>query len=383
MKPARPAPHPLPPGSTIGMLGGGQLGRMTALAAARLGYRLHVFCPDLDSPTSQVTDRTTLSGYDDREALAAFAAAVDVVTYEFENVPHDAVAFLAERVPVRPGPQALAVCQDRIAEKSYVNQRGIGTAPWRPVRRLADLAPALAEIGCPAVLKTARMGYDGKAQAVIRSAGEAEAAWHRIGARDDVHPAILEGFVPFAREVSVIAARGPDGHTVCYPAVENRHRDHILAETVVPAALPPALAARAQEMAAHLAEGLDLVGLLAVEMFHLDGPTPAGPGGDAGAGADGLLLVNELAPRPHNSGHWTLDACATDQFEQLVRAVCGLPLGSVARHFDAVMENLIGDDVHRWPELLTDRTARLHLYGKTEARPGRKMGHVTRLRPRG
>lgn len=372
------APPPLPPGSTIGMLGGGQLGRMTALAAARLGYRLHVFCPDPDSPTGQVTDRATLSGYEDEAALAAFAAAVDVVTYEFENVPHAAVAFLAERVPVRPGPRALAVCQDRIAEKGLVNDQGIATAPWRPVRRRSDLAGALEEIGCPAVLKTARLGYDGKAQAVIRAAGEAEAAWQAIGARDDAHPAVLEGFVPFTREVSVIAVRGLDGQVLCYPVAENRHRDHILAETIVPAPLPPVLAAQAQEIATRLAEGLDLVGLLAVEMFHLDGPDHSAPGR-----ADGALLVNELAPRPHNSGHWTLDACATDQFEQLVRAVCGLPLGSVARHADAVMENLIGADVERWPDLLADRSARLHLYGKAEARPGRKMGHVTRLRPRG
>ncbi len=351
----------LPPGSTIGILGGGQLGRMTAQAAARLGYRTHVFCPEPDSPTAQVTDRATVSSYGDTAALKHFAGAVDVVTYEFENIPHDTVSLLADLVAVRPGPAALAVCQDRLAEKDFVSGLGIGVAPYRAVPEPDALDAALAEIGAPAVLKSTRMGYDGKAQALIRAPGDAGAARDRIGAQ----PAILEGFVDFDFELSVIAARGPDGAIACYPPVENRHRDHILAETIVPATLPEDQAEAAEDIARRLVEALDLVGLLAVEMFHT---------------ADGQLLVNELAPRPHNSGHWTLDACATSQFEQLVRAICGLPLGSVERHSDAVMTNLIGADAHRWPEFLAEPGARLHLYGKAEARPGRKMGHVTRLR---
>ncbi len=374
--PAREAPRteaPLAPGSVIGILGGGQLGRMTALAAARLGYRTHVFCPDLDSPCAQVTDRCTLSSYGDEAALAAFAAAVDVATFEFENVPHAPLAFLAERMRVRPSPRALAVCQDRLEEKGFVTAQGIATVPYRPVAGPAALASALAELGAPAVLKAARMGYDGKAQTVLRDPAETEAAWAAIGAPAGGAPAgpaaaVLEGFIDFAAELSVIAARGGDGTVLCYPAVENRHANHILAETIAPARLPAATAAEAEAIARRLAEALGLVGLLAVEMFLT---------------RDGRLLVNELAPRPHNSGHWTMDACATSQFEQLVRAVCGLPLGSVERCADAVMTNLIGDEVEAWPALLAEPGARLHLYGKTEARPGRKMGHVNRLYPLG
>ncbi|MGK9230747.1 5-(carboxyamino)imidazole ribonucleotide synthase [Inquilinus limosus] len=356
---------PLPPGSVIGMLGGGQLGRMTALAAARLGYRTHVLCPDPDSPCAQVTDRSTLSSYTDHAALDAFAAQVDVVTYEFENIPYETVLHLAARVPVRPGPDGLAVCQDRVAEKDFCNRHGIGTAPWRAVGSAEELTAAAAAIGTSSVLKTRREGYDGKGQAVIRDPADVAAAWERLGGS----PAILEGFVDFARELSVIAARGVDGSVVCYPAVENRHRDHILAETIAPAPdLAPERAAEAEEIARTLITALDMVGLLAVELFEA---------------RDGGLLVNELAPRPHNSGHWTQDACACDQFEQLVRAVCGLPLGSTARHSDAVMHNLIGDDVLRWPEFLAEPGARLHLYGKGAPRPGRKMGHVNRLVPKG
>ncbi len=353
----------LPPGSTIGILGGGQLGRMTAQAAARLGYRSHIFCPDADSPAAQVTDRATLSSYGDAAALRRFASLIDVATYEFENIPHDTVALLAEQVPVRPGPKALAVCQDRLSEKDFVSSLGIAVAPYRSVPGPGDLAAALAEIGTPAVLKSTRMGYDGKAQALIQSPKEAATAQQRIGDR----PAVLEGFVEFDFELSVIAARGLDGSIACYPPVENRHRDHILAETIVPADLAGPEVEAAEDIAGRLIEALDMVGLLAVEMFHT---------------RDGRLLVNELAPRPHNSGHWTLDACATSQFEQLVRAICGLPLGAVDRHSDAVMTNLIGADASAWQDLLAEPGARLHLYGKAEARPGRKMGHVTRLRPK-
>ena len=353
----------LPPGSTIGILGGGQLGRMTAQAAARLGYRSHVFCPDRDSPTAQVTDRATLSSYGDEAALARFAESIDVATYEFENIPYETVAYLAERVAVRPGPKALSVCQDRIAEKDFVSAQGIGVAPYRSVPGPDDLPAALAEIGTPAVLKSTRMGYDGKAQAMIHGPGDASGAAALIGDQ----PAILEGFVAFDFELSVIAARGLDGSIACYPPVENRHRDHILAETVAPASLPDAEAQEAEDIARRLIEALDMVGLLAVEMFHTK---------------DSRLLVNELAPRPHNSGHWTMDACATSQFEQLVRAICGLPLGTVDRHSDAVMTNLIGADADGWRDLLAEPGAHLHLYGKAEARPGRKMGHVTRLTPK-
>jgi len=357
-----PAFRPLPPGSAIGMLGGGQLGRMTALAAAAMGYRTHVLSPEPDSPCAQVTDRATLSSYRDEAALAAFADTVDVVTFEFENIPYETVAFLAGRTTVRPGPEALAVCQDRLREKDFVNRLGIGTAPYRAVPDLSALADAVAAIGTPSVLKSTREGYDGKAQALIRSPEEAEDAWRRIGKR----PAILEGFVDFACEVSVIAARGADGTVACYPVVENRHRNHILAETIAPAKVDPALAAEADSIGRRLVEALDVVGLLAVEMFLTK---------------DGRLLVNELAPRPHNSGHWTMDACPTSQFEQFVRAVCGLPLGPVAPWRPAVMTNLIGDDAAAWAEILAEPGAKLHLYGKTEARPGRKMGHVNRVRP--
>lgn len=355
--------RPLPAGSVIGMLGGGQLGRMTALAAARLGYRTHVFCPDQDSPCAQVTDRATLSSYGDKAALEAFARAVDVVSFEFENIPHDTVAFLAEHATVRPGAKALAVCQDRLAEKDFITAQGIGVAPYGAVPDEDSLEAAVMKIGLPAILKTTRDGYDGKAQARLDQMKDAGGAWEKIGGK----PAVLEGFVDFAMEVSVIAARGADGSVACYPAVENRHRDHILSQTIAPAPITPALAAEAERIARTLAEALDVVGLLAVEMFVT---------------LDGRVLVNELAPRPHNSGHWTMDACATDQFEQFVRAICGLPLGSVERVSDAVMTNLIGDDVLEVPAILAEPGARLHLYGKAEARPGRKMGHVNRLIPR-
>jgi 5-(carboxyamino)imidazole ribonucleotide synthase len=267
-------------------------------------------------------------------------------------------------VPARPGAGALAVCQDRLAEKDFCRRLGLATAPYAAVPDGAALAQAVAEIGVPSVLKAAREGYDGKGQVMLSAAGQAAEAWARIGAR----PAVLEGFVDLAMELSVIVARAPDGATVCYPPVENRHRNHVLAETRVPAAISPALAAEAEATARTLAEAIGLEGVLAVEMF-LD--------------RQGRLMVNEMAPRPHNSGHWTLDACATSQFEQLVRAVCGLPLGSVARTADAVMTNLLGDDAEAWPALLAEPGARLHLYGKADARPGRKMGHVTRLYPFG
>ncbi|MBM3572430.1 MAG: 5-(carboxyamino)imidazole ribonucleotide synthase [Alphaproteobacteria bacterium] len=355
---------PLPPGSTIGMLGGGQLGRMTALAAADLGYRVHVFCPEADNPTAQVSAAATFAAYDDEAALARFAAAVDVVTYEFENVPDATARFLLDRVPVRPGPEALRVAQDRIVEKDFVNLCGIATAPYRRVDSPADLEAALAELGRPAVLKSTRLGYDGKGQVKIDASLDPAQAWQRMGSAHG----ILEGFVDFACEVSVIVARGLDGAIAPYPVVENRHAHQFLDVTIAPAALSHAQASEAEGIGRALARALDLVGLLAIEMFVT---------------RQGQILVNELAPRPHNSGHWTMDACRTSQFEQFVRAVAGLPLGSIERHADAIMKNLIGDAVNDWARIAAEPGAKLHLYGKHEARPSRKMGHVNRLYPLG
>lgn len=348
------------PGATIGILGGGQLGRMTAMAAARLGYRCHILAPEAEAPAADVAAAWTRAAYEDGAALDRFADAVDVVTLEFENVPVAALERLQQRVPVRPGPELLRVTQDRLAEKDAL--RGIG-APVTGYARIEDagsLGAALDALGGRGVLKTVRFGYDGKGQLLIdRPAAE---ALERLGGP----PLILEALVDFALELSVVTARALDGRQASYPPVENRHQRHILATTHAPAALSPDLAREAVELAERIARELGLVGLLAVEMFLT---------------RDGRLLVNELAPRPHNSGHWTIDACAVSQFEQQVRAVCGLPLGDPTPLAGAVMENLLGDAVRRWPEILAEPGARLHLYGKREARPGRKMGHVTRLRP--
>ncbi|WP_207476808.1 5-(carboxyamino)imidazole ribonucleotide synthase [Arenibaculum pallidiluteum] len=355
-------PRIVAPGGTIGILGGGQLGRMTAQAAARLGYRVHVYHDEPDAPCCQVTPLQTIAAWDDLEALARFARAVDVVTLEWENIPVRTLAFLQQFVPVHPGPGVLAITQDRLLEKDFVNRQGVPTAPWRHARTEAEAVAAFAELGGPAILKTARLGYDGKGQVRLDPGADAAAAWRGLGGV----PAILEGFVAFTCEASVIVARGQDGTVRCYPPVENRHESGILAETIAPAALPGRVRADAEGIARHLAEALQLVGVLAVEMFVT---------------REGAVLVNELAPRPHNSGHWTIDACVTSQFEQLVRAVCGLPLGDTAAICDAVMRNLIGDEVETWREALASDGLRLHLYGKAEARPGRKMGHVTRLIP--
>ena len=357
------AAAPLPPGSTIGIFGGGQLGRMTALAAARLGYRCHVFTPERDSPCAQVCAGETVAAFEDRGALDRFARRVQVVTSEFENVSADALRHLAARVPVRPGPEVLAIAQDRLREKSFCASIGAATTPFRAAHGPEDVKKALDELGSPVVLKTARMGYDGKGQAKIAAGDDPARAWRGMGATQG----IVEAWVPFECEISVIVARGVDGEMLAYPAVENRHKHHILDETIAPARVAAATAAEAERLARHVAEKLDVVGLLAVEMFVTK---------------DGHVLVNELAPRPHNSGHWTIDACLTSQFEQCVRAVCGLPLGSVERHADAAMKNLVGDDAASWLEVLRDPEAKLHLYGKAEARPGRKMGHVTWLKPR-
>ena len=351
------------PGGTIGILGGGQLGRMTALAAAALGYRCHVFSPEPDSSAKQVTALATTADYGDRAALRQFAAAVDVITFEFENVPAESVEVLAALKPVRPGPDALRIAQDRLKEKDFLRSIDVATTRYREVASEKALTQAVREIGPEAVLKTVRLGYDGKGQVMIRANSDLAAAWSQMGAG----LGILESLVDFASEISVIVARGMDGACAAYVPVENRHSHHILDTTIAPARIAPEIAMRAEAIARHIAEKLDLVGLLAVEMFVT---------------RDGAVLVNELAPRPHNSGHWTIDACVTGQFEQFVRAICGLPLGSPERHSDAVMKNLIGDEVAQWRDAVSEPMAKLHLYDKGAPRPGRKMGHVTRLSPR-
>lgn len=354
---------PLPPGSTIGIVGGGQLGRMTAIAAARFGYRAVVLAPDADCPAAAVA-RHIHAPYEDRGALEAFARAVDVVTFEFENVSSAALELLASLVPVRPSPSVLRTSQCRVTEKSFLNAHGIPTAPWREVGERAGLDAAIAEIGLPAILKTTRLGYDGRGQAVLRTPADLDEAWAGLAPK----PLILEGMIDFAAEISVIVARGAGGIST-FDAVENRHRGGILRLSLAPARIPPALAVEADALARRAAEALALEGLLAVEMF-VDG--------------NGRLLANEIAPRPHNSGHWSIEACRESQFAMHVRAVCGLPLPSPGRFADAAMRNLIGpDDMADWNRLVATEGAIVHHYGKTEARPGRKMGHVTHLFPRG
>jgi 5-(carboxyamino)imidazole ribonucleotide synthase len=354
----------LPPGSVIGILGGGQLGRMLALAAARLGFRCHIYCPDPDSPAFDVAAGKSVAGYDDAKALAGFARAVDVVTYEFENVPVAAADELAQSVPVRPGPRALELSQDRLSEKTFLADLGIATAAFAAVSDRASLDRAFGAIGLPALLKTRRLGYDGKGQAAIRWADEAGAA---LAAMRD-QPAILEKFVPFAREISVIGVRGLDGRTAAYDAAENVHRDGILATSTVPARIGPHTAAEASRIAERLLDALDYVGVIGVELFV--------------SRDEERLLVNEFAPRVHNSGHWTEDACPVSQFENHIRAIAGWPLGPTTRHADAVMTNLIGGEAENWQKLAAEPRARLHLYGKQEVRAGRKMGHVNRLAPK-
>ncbi|MFO1150780.1 MAG: 5-(carboxyamino)imidazole ribonucleotide synthase [Alsobacter sp.] len=355
----------LRPGDTIGILGGGQLARMIALAAAPLGLRCHVYAPEAESCAFDVCARHTVAAYDDEAALADFAASVAVVTYEFENVPADTAAFLAARRPVLPGPRALAVTQDRLTEKTFVRDLGLGTPDFRAVDDLPGLEAAVAALGRPGVLKTRRFGYDGKGQAMIRPDTDLAAAWEAIGRK----PAILESFVPFVREVSVVAARGRAGDVVAFDVCENEHRDHILAVTRLPARLSPASAHAAHEHAARIATALDYVGVLAVELFVVED------------GAADRILVNEIAPRVHNSGHWTIEGAEASQFEQHVRAVAGWPLGSARRLGAVEMENLIGAAIERAPVILAEPGAHLHDYGKGAPRPGRKMGHVTRVRP--
>ena len=361
----RPILHPILPGSTIGVLGGGQLGRMFAMAARRLGYRVHTLAPEHDTPTGQIADVEVQASYDDLDQIRAFARGVDVVTFEFENVPAAAAAAAEEHAIVRPGGRALEIAQHRIREKSFLADRGIPVTPFAPVKTEADLDEALSRLGRPAVLKTAALGYDGKGQVPIGPGVGAGDAWTALGRRE----AVLEAFVDLELEVSVIGARGVDGQAICFGPVENTHVRHILDISVAPADVAPSIAAAAIEITRAVMEGLDYVGILCVEFFVT---------------RDGRLLVNELAPRPHNSGHLTFDACRTSQFEQQVRAICGLPLGSAEMlQPAAAMANVLGDlwanGEPDWAAALALPEVKLHLYGKSEARPGRKMGHLTAL----
>jgi 5-(carboxyamino)imidazole ribonucleotide synthase len=348
----------LPQGATIGILGGGQLGRMLSVAASRLGYRCNIYEPGA-SPAGDVAYQVTTAPYEDAAALRAFAASVDVITYEFENVPTSALDLLESLKPIRPNRKALAISQDRIAEKGFLNDLGLQTAPWAAVSSEADLRAAADSLGLPAILKTTRLGYDGKGQVKLDTETEIPAAWAAMNNA----ACVLEGFVAFDREVSVIAARGLDGSVACFDPGENIHREGILRTTTVPAKLTPGQRADAVLIAARILNALDYVGVMGVELFV----TAKG------------LLVNEIAPRVHNSGHWTQQGCTVDQFEQHIRAVAGLPLGDGNRYADVVMENLIGDDVLRVPDLLKARDTAVHLYGKGAPRPGRKMGHVNRI----
>ncbi len=354
---------PLQRSSVIGILGGGQLGRMLVMAAARLGFRTHVYSPPGDNPAFAVANDTTAAEFDDEIALKAFAGACDVVTYEWENVPVDTCDLIATVCPVRPGADVLRISQDRIAEKTFVSGLGIAVPDFHPVGSLAELEAAVDMIGRPAVLKTRRFGYDGKGQTRIMDDTPLADAWAAI----DAQPAILEAFVPFDREVSVIAARGLDGAIAAFDIPQNQHENGILRSSTVPAQLKSRTATRAREIASKLLESLDYVGVMAVELFVTS------------AGGAESLTVNEIAPRVHNSGHWTEAACHVCQFEQHIRAVAGWPLGDTRRASDCVMENLLGDEIFACPELAALPGAVVHDYGKANSREGRKMGHVTRL----
>jgi 5-(carboxyamino)imidazole ribonucleotide synthase len=353
----------LKPGDAVGILGGGQLGRMLAMAAARLGLRCQVFSPDPDSPAFDVVANATCAEYADVEALELFANDVDVITYEFENVPAAAAMILGARRPVLPDRKILETTQDRLAEKDFVKRLGIDTADYADVSTTATLREAIARIRLPAVIKTRRFGYDGKGQAIIREGDDFDRIWDELGTKS----AILEAFIPFEREISVIAARSADGKVECFDVTENEHRDHILKVSRAPAAIPDELAKEAISIAERIANSLDYVGVLAVEMFVLKDATGA------------RVLVNEIAPRVHNSGHWTLDGASISQFEQHIRAIAGWPLGKPVRHGPVTMTNLIGEEINNYAQWLTVPGATVHLYGKGPARPGRKMGHVTQV----
>jgi 5-(carboxyamino)imidazole ribonucleotide synthase len=355
---------PILPGATVGVLGTGQLGRMFAIAARRMGYRVHAFSPDRDTPTGQVADEEITASYDDLDALRTFARAVQVVTFEFENVPAASVAAITDIIPVRPSGFVLHTAQHRAREKTFLANAGLPVTPFALVDNEVDLQAAVDRLGCPAVLKTASFGYDGKGQVKIATADRALAAWQSL----DRPPCVLEAFIDFDREVSIVAARGLDGDIAHYGVIENVHQHHILDVSIAPADVSPAIEAEAIRIAEATLEALDVIGLLCVEMFLT---------------RDGRLLINELAPRPHNSGHLTFDACVTSQFEQQLRAVCGLPLGSTEQLRPAAMANLLGDlwahGEPRWADACRHPDVKLHLYGKSAPRPGRKMGHLTAL----
>jgi 5-(carboxyamino)imidazole ribonucleotide synthase len=382
-----PAPQVILPGATVGVLGSGQLGRMFAIAARQMGYRVHTFSPDSDTPTGQVADQEIVAAYEDLDAVRAFAAGVSVVTFEFENVPFATAQAAAERAPVRPGGEVLHTTQHRLREKTTLAKHCFPVTPFRAVRNVEDFRAAAQALGCPAVLKTASFGYDGKGQVKIASVEEGERAILDFGfeildsGSSAASPSIqnhkskiqnpeliYEAFVQFEREVSVVAARGVDGSFAHWGVVENRHANHILDLTISPAAVPPEIERQAIEIARGVLDQLDVVGVLCVEFFLT---------------RDGKLMINELAPRPHNSGHFTIDACETSQFEQQLRAVCGLPLGDTRQHRPAAMANLLGDvwetGEPNWAAACAMPGVHLHLYGKAEARPGRKMGHLTAL----
>lgn len=352
----------IPVGSVIGIIGGGQLGRMTAMAAARLGYHVHIFTPEAESPAAEVARYVTVAAYDDEVALTNFAKSVAVVSFEFENVPHQSLELLEKFVPVRPSAKVLEVCRNRLAEKDFVNDCGIDTADYEEITSYEQIAAVMEEheMSFPCILKTTEMGYDGKGQVKLTAETNLEEAFASLRTQQ----AILEAFVPFVMEISVIVVRGVEGDMEVYVPVQNIHENHILKETIVPAPISEDTAQEAVRIAGTLAEEMGLVGVLAVEMFVLE---------------DGSLRVNEMAPRPHNSGHWTIDAALTSQFEQQMRAICGLPLGSTEPLCYAKMINLIGREADDWLDFLEQPNARLHLYGKNDTRDGRKMGHVTYL----
>jgi 5-(carboxyamino)imidazole ribonucleotide synthase len=358
------SPRVILPGATVGILGSGQLGRMFAIAARRMGYRVHTFSPDTDTPTGQVADLEIVAPYEDLDAVRRFARQVRVVTFEFENVPAETAAAAAESTQVRPRGEVLHTTQNRLREKNFLASNGFPLAPFRPVRSLEDLTSGLAEIGPKAILKTAGFGYDGKGQIKIHALSAAEEAWRRMNGQE----CVLESWIEFEKEVSVVAVRGVDGSFVHYGVVENDHKNHILDLTRAPGRVSPELAAEAVEIARAVLEKLEVVGVLCVEFFVT---------------TSGKLLINELAPRPHNSGHFTFDACVTSQFEQQLRAACGLPLGSTELLRPAAMSNLMGDlwdhGEPNWAAALSLPNVKLHLYGKMSARPGRKMGHLTAL----
>lgn len=362
-------PFDLVPGATIGILGGGQLGRMLALAAAKLGLKTHIYAPEPESPAFDVASMRTQASYEDEAALGAFARSVELITYEFENIPSRTASILSEICLVRPSPETLAICQDRLAEKEFLAAAGIRTAPYMRVDDAGALARAVAQIGRPSILKTRRFGYDGKGQVLLREGADLAVTFRTLGGM----PAILEAIVPFEKEISVVAARSPTGEFAAYDVCENIHENHILKSTRVPAGLPPETVSEAVRIARTIVDALDYCGVIAVELFAV-----------AESSGRCELCVNEIAPRVHNSGHWTLDGAATSQFEQHVRAVAGWPLGAASRigapdSQQIEMVNLIGDDVLAWAKILGEPGASLHLYGKSEARPGRKMGHVTRI----